>query len=121
MRNENIARILKYYRQVNNLSVQEVSNKLSQAKLKAAVKTIYAWESGRTQPDADTLLYLCKIYNIDNILDVFGYNEVPKSAFHITEFEKALILAYRKSPDLQPAIEKLLGVTEPLAQNKKPL
>lgn len=114
MRNERIARMLKYYRQANNLSVQEVSNKLSQANLKAAVKTIYAWEAGRTKPDADTLLYLCKVYNIDNILDVFGYNQVPKGAFHITEFEKALILAYRNNPDLQPAIEKLLGITEPL-------
>ena len=66
MKNEQIGRMLRYYRTLRKLSVQTVSDKLKDANLPSATKTIYAWEAGRTQPDADRLLYLCKLYEIDD-------------------------------------------------------
>ncbi len=108
MKNEQIGRMLRYYRTLRKLSVQTVSDKLKDANLPSATKTIYAWESGRTQPDADRLLYLCKLYEIDDILTESGY--LPKDArpFRATAFEKRLILAYRDHPEIQSAVNKLL-------------
>ena len=68
MKNPNIARVLKYYRNIRNLSVNEVSNILREQDNYAAPKTIYGWESGHTQPDADTLMFLCELYQIEDIL-----------------------------------------------------
>ena len=75
--------------------------------LPVAPKTIYGWESGQTQPDADTLLILCKIYNIDNILGTFGYNDSMDNMF-LSEEERTLILRYRDCPEMQNAVKKLL-------------
>ena len=70
MKNPNIAKVLKEYRKQNHYSVEDVVFKLEEQNLPFATKTIYGWESGQTQPDADTLLVLCKIYKIDNILAI---------------------------------------------------
>lgn len=108
MKNENIARVLKEYRNKNHYSVNEVSDMLKEHAAFAAPKTIYGWESGQAQPDADTLMILCEIYNIDNILETFGYTE--GEPFHITTFEKQLIEAYRNHPQMQDAIHRLLDM-----------
>lgn len=110
MKNEMIAKVLKETRKQSNLSIKDVARKLSERSLCVAEKTIYGWESGQTQPDADTLLILCEIYNIDNILGTFGYKE--EAPFHITAHEKELILNYRKNPQMQDAVETLLGMQE---------
>lgn len=108
MKNENISKVLKAYRKQNNYSVRDVAAKLKDNSLVVAEKTIYGWESGQTQPDADTLLVLCDIYNIDDILATFGYSDSEN--FHITKHEQSLIMNYRKHPELQDAIDKLLDV-----------
>lgn len=108
MKNKKIAQVLKQYRKENGLSVSDVSKLLEKKSIHAAVKTIYGWESGQTQPDADTLLVLCDIYNIDDILATFGYNE--KKTFNITKYEEELIINYRKHPELQYAVKKLLDL-----------
>ena len=106
MKNEMIAKVLKEYRKNNNLSVRQVAEILENKSMSVAEKTIYGWESGQAQPDADTLLVLCEIYNIDDILGTFGYSN--KKSFHITNHEKELIEKYRKHPELQKAVDKLL-------------
>lgn len=108
MKNENIARILRYYRKINRLSVKNVAEIFDESNNRVAIKTIYAWESGRTQPDADTLLFLCKLYKIENILETFGYSNNSKEPIYLTEFEDKLIRAYRNHPELHMAIDKLL-------------
>jgi hypothetical protein len=52
------------------------------------------------------LLVLCDIYNIDDVLGTFGYSQ--NKNFHITNHEKDLIEKYRKHPELQSAVDKLL-------------
>ena len=89
MKNEMIAKVLKKYRKNNKLTVNEVAELLNERSLTVATKTIYGWESGQAQPDADTLLVLCEIYNIDDILGTFGYSN--KKQFHITNHERELI------------------------------
>lgn len=108
MKNKKIAEVLKYYRKRNNYSVSDVSALLKKKSLTVAEKTIYGWESGQTQPDADTLLILCEIYSIDNILGTFGYTE--DKPLNLTRFEQQLIKQYREHPELQDAVNKLLDV-----------
>ena len=106
MRNELIPKVLKEYRKRNHYSVKDVSIRLMEHDIDVAPKTIYGWESGQAQPDADTLLVLCDIYNIDDVLGAFGYSS--NKHFHITNHEKDLIEKYRKHPELQSAVDKLL-------------
>ena len=107
MKNPLIAERLKFYRKKNNLSIPQVSETLSEIQ-PVAVKTIYGWESGHTQPDADTLMRLCCIYHIDDILEIFGYKPPKKNVFNLTTQEKDLIIAYRNHPDMQKAVRRLL-------------
>ena len=67
MKNETIAKALKESRKQNALSVKEVAARLHDKSLDFSEKTIYGWENGQSQPNADTLLILCEIYNIHNI------------------------------------------------------
>ena len=112
MKNDKIAKMLKERRKLSKLSVNEVSDLLCEHHAPVAAKTIYGWESGHTQPDADTLLFLCRLYNIDDILKTFGYgsdeNEAPKPI--LTEFEYKLIEKYREHPDMHDAVHKLLEI-----------
>lgn len=108
MKKEVIAKVLKESRKQNALSVKEVVGKLHDKSLSVSEKTIYGWENGQSQPNADTLLVLCEIYNINDILGTFGYNN--KRAIEITHLEEALILSLRKHPEMLNAIKKLLDM-----------
>ena len=108
MKNEMIAKVLKEYRKQNDLSVHDVVVRLADKSIYVAEKTVYGWESGQAQPDADTLLVLCDIYQIDDILGAFGYT--TNEPLRITTFEHELILRLRKHPEMLPAIKKLLDL-----------
>lgn len=108
MKNAMIASVLKEYRKKNSLSVKDVALALSKKSLTVAEKTIYGWENGQSQPDADTLLILCEIYHIDDILGTFGYT--PNARINLTEIETNVILNLRKHPEMLPAVKKLLDV-----------
>ena len=59
-----IAPLLKSKRKDLGLSVREVLAKLHEDGIDVSDKTLYGWESGHRQPDADTFLALCQIYKI---------------------------------------------------------
>ena len=109
MKNPNIAKVLKAYRKMNHYTVQDVVMKLENNAVPVAPKTVYGWESGQTQPDADTLLILCSIYKMDNILETFGYKE-SNDSFPLSEEERRLVQNYRETPVMQPAVKKLLDL-----------
>lgn len=109
MKNPLIVERLRFYREQNNLTVKQVSEILSETH-PVADKTIYGWENGRTQPDGDTLLRLCCIYEVNDILEGFYYKTPKKTVFKLTPQEKTLIEEYRKHPDMQTAIHKLLDI-----------
>ena len=79
---------------------------LSRFNIKIAPKTIYGWESGQSQPNADILLTLCELYNIVNILSAFGYSD--RIDFELNSQERALVKSYRAHPELQSAVNILL-------------
>ena len=108
MANIKIAPVLKKYRKQNDLSVHEVSKKLKERSLNVAEKTIYGWESGQAQPNADTFMILCDIYHINDVLKEFCYTD--RASFTITRSEQELIKKYREHPELHEAIHKLLDL-----------
>lgn len=111
MKKETIAEILKQNRKESNLSVKDVSDIFqNEYGIKVAEKTIYGWESAQNQPDADRLLQLCKIYNVDNVLNTFGLSDEPEE-LSLTAFEKEMIKKYRSEPDIQEAVKRLLKMS----------
>ena len=88
MKNPNISKVLKTYRKLNHYSVNDLVLKLEDNNLPVAPKTVYGCESGQTQPDADTLLVLCKIYKIDNILNELSSHDASKLHDRHYDFEK---------------------------------
>lgn len=111
MRNEYIPKVLKEYRKKNHYTVNDVSLMLRERSLEVAPKTIYGWESGQANPSADMLLTLCEMYHINDILGSFGYR--GNEDFYVSPTERTLVEAYRAHPELQEAVEILLGCRKP--------
>ena len=74
-----IAKTLKAYRERRGIDVKEVAQKFNKS-----VKTIYAWENGQGQPDADTLIELCKWYNIKS------FHELSEESYDPPIVDKAI-------------------------------
>ncbi len=108
MKNEKIGMVLKKYRKKNSMSVSDVAMELrNKYHLQVAEKTIYGWESNQAHPTTDMFLTLCEIYQLNNINEILnGENH----DFVITAKERALIEHYRRQPEMQSAVQKLLGM-----------
>lgn len=100
-----IGEVIRKYRKEKHLTQEEMANCLG-----VTVPAVSKWENGHTQPDADTLMRLCCIYHIDNILEIFGYKSQKKAVFNLTTQEKNIIEEYRKHPDMQKAVQRLLEI-----------
>lgn len=88
---ENLTKFLKNARISAGLKQQEVGKKLGYK-----ANTISNWESGRTEPGIDTLIKLCRLYNV-SFIDLLNYIDEHRSenpAPTIKELEK--IHKYRK-------------------------
>lgn len=103
MSREHIAKTLKKLRIKSGFTADEVGQQIGKSG-----KTVNAWENNRGQPDAEILIKLCDIYNVDNILEEFKENK--KTLLNLSELEKQVILAYRAKPEMQNAVNTLLNV-----------
>lgn len=108
MGEKDIGSVLRNWRQKANYSVQDVSDILTKKGVRASAKTIYSWEKNRSQPGPDTLLMLCELYGIKDVMEAFGYKQpLPSDSVHPAEtrvlslspLEAALLEAYRKADD----------------------
>lgn len=64
------------------------------ARIGKSDRTVNAWENGRGQPDADTLLALCDIYGINSISELLG-DASDKAVYSLLPDEEQLISFYR--------------------------
>ena len=87
-----IGTLLKLKRKELNLSVKQVVDSLKSYNISISEKTLYGWENNYRQPDADTFLILCAIYQISNVLGYF-LNEQTKD---YSTKESILIKKYRQ-------------------------
>lgn len=108
MNKEDIGKVLKLYRKKNNYKVSEVAIKLSEDGKFVAEKTVYGWESAQSLPDAEALIRLCELYNIKDIKAAFC--EDKSRTIEPTKHEEELIRSYRAHNEMQPAVDKLLGL-----------
>ena len=69
-------------------------------------QTLASWETGKSQPDVNTLFALFDVYGI-SVDEAFGFNDKPWS---VTGREFQLIRAYRSNPKMQEAVDRLLGL-----------
>lgn len=71
-----IATILKSRRKELKMTVKTVLDALHEYGIDVSDKTLYGWESGYRQPDADTFVVLCHIYEIES-LSLFSSKKAP--------------------------------------------
>lgn len=82
---DELAKQLKYYRELNKMTIYEVGSAVGKSG-----KTISAWETGRGQPDADMLITLCRLYKIKSIAELYG-----EDAPSLTSEEKKILNLFR--------------------------
>lgn len=86
--------------------------KLSQTQLATQIgvtnSRISNWEQGLNRPDADMLAEICKALNVSPSL-LLG---VHLTSEELNDKERKIIQAYRKKPELQLAVDILLGINK---------
>ncbi|MGM9551958.1 MAG: helix-turn-helix transcriptional regulator [Clostridia bacterium] len=114
MSRQYIANTLKRLREARGLTANEVGVLVGKSG-----KTVNAWENNRGQPDAEMLIKLCDIYNVEDILaefkaDMIDIHSIEKhEAITLTPHEEKVISSYRNHPEMQPAVDKVLGIDTP--------
>ena len=98
---EEIAKNLLYYRKKNGYTQKQLAEKLG-----VKNSAVSNWENGQNSTDIETLCKACEIFCV-TLNDMYGRYS---SAEEYTEHEKAVIFAYRSNPNMQSAVDKLLGV-----------
>ena len=119
---------LKKYRTLAQLSQKEIAKQLH-----ISQQGYGNYESGKASPDPERLAKIAQILNC-NIEDLIGttkrnnnsdtllvaaenpllndFGIEPKSYVSCSPKEELLLLAYRLNPEMQPAIDKILGITD---------
>lgn len=87
-----IAIKLKEYREKRGITVNEVATRYNKS-----IKTIYSWESGQAQPDAEILIDMCFWYGIENLEILSEGHETLTSQknYYLEETEIETIKKYR--------------------------
>ncbi len=100
---EEIAKNLIKFRKEKGLTQKEIAIMLGINP--AAVSN---WESGRNSVDIENLLRLSKVLSV-SLVDIYG---IYADNCGFSDKEKELVRAYRKSPSMQSAVDKLLGISD---------
>ncbi len=104
---------IKELRQSNGITQAELARRLG-----IAQSTLSYWEQGKYDIDNDSLRKLSIFFkcSADCILGMKDIQhetlENKFSANILSDHEKTVILAYRSNPAMQPAVDRLLGVSD---------
>jgi len=96
--------VLKKLRNSYNLSQGQLADKLNISK-----STISMYELGNRSPDMEMLRQIADFFNVD-INYLFGI--ITKPDLTLTPHETKVMTAYRDQPEMQPAVDRILGITE---------
>lgn len=107
MANEYLGKILKKLRNEKGYTQQQVADLLG-LKNKS---TLGSWEVGKSEPDGVTFLKLMRLYEVADIYATFN-EEAPKSEnVNLTDLEKHVMVAYRKSDDVtKEMVHRILNI-----------
>ena len=93
--------------------------------------TVLRWESGETgRIKITTISFLASHYNVNpawllgadvpkELESDTTYIEITKGDFSLSAHEKSVVIAYRNKPEMQLAVDKLLGVDQSNAETIK--
>lgn len=95
---------IRKYREMCGLSQKELADKIG-----VSNSRVSNWEQGINRPDADIIAEICRSLNVSPS-DLLGVHLSPDDW---SEQEKKVIQAYRNKPDLQRAVNILLGIDKP--------
>lgn len=98
-----IAQKLRAMREERGLTQTDLGNILGRA-----YTTVASWESGKGQPDVDTLLRLMSIYQINDVVAEFGYASRKDS---LTLSERRLIQMFRDMDEPAKELFSAMAVT----------
>lgn len=88
------------------LTLEEVGNIVGVSK-----STVKKWEDGFiSNMRRDKIALLAKALQINPVALITGEVIADTNNFNISDHEKNVITAYRSKPEMQPAVDKLLGV-----------
>lgn len=92
---------IRQFREARGLTQVELANRLH-----ISSGRLSNWEQGACRPNADILAKLCRALEVSpsELLDL------PTPEQNLTEHERQVITAYREKPNLQNAIDILLGI-----------
>lgn len=109
---DQIAKNLLYYRKKSGLTQKEFAEKLG-----VKNSAVSNWENNLNSIDIETLAKACEIFGI-SINDMYKNNSENLA---LSSHEIKVIQAYRSKPEMQPAVDKLLGVenVDPLLEDMK--
>lgn len=106
-----IASRIKEARKRLSLTQEELADKIGVTK-----GAIANYENGVSTPKIEIMFSLMRALDIDaNYL--FDY--VPVGGFKLSDREMNLVIAYRSRPDMQPAVDTLLGLAPTSSLPKK--
>lgn len=94
---------IRKYREERKISRTELAQTLG-----VTLSCISNWELGQNDPAADHLGDLCRALQVSPS-DLLGIQLIDAE---LSEQERKLVAAYRSKPDLQQAVNILLGITE---------
>lgn len=96
-----IGKRIRKYREICGISQIQLAEKLG-----ISNNRVSNWEQGINRPDADILADICRVLDISpsELLDVH------LSSDELNEKERNIIRAYRSRPELQQAVDILLGI-----------
>lgn len=112
---------LRELRERSGLSAKEVSEILMEKyQIDMNHRTLFNYEKGRSSPDIDRFLTLCKIYSCRDVLYEFGYTDI-KEIYNIhNSEEKEVIEKYQKLPESgKDMIRGALGIEKREEQKKQ--
>ena len=92
---------IRLYRKQSGLTQEQLASKINVTKSRVS-----NWEQGINRPDADILADICRALTVSpsDLLDVH------LSTDELTDHERKVIRAYRSKPEIQQAVNILLGV-----------
>ena len=98
-----IGKRIRKYRETRGISQVQLAEKLG-----ISNSRVSNWEQGINRPDSDILAEICRALEVSpsELLDVH------LSTDELVEKEKKVIKADRSKPDLQQAVDILLGISD---------
>lgn len=112
MTREEIAHILREIRLNAGFTQKEAAEKLGRKQ-----QTLASWETGQSQPDANTLFILCSIYGI-SVDDAFGFSKKIVPTSENKSLSEAIKIVEQLTPELREYALKHLRLIHDLQQDK---